>query len=133
MYSPSQVSEMLGIPPSTLRRYSVLFAAFLSTQRKGKKRTYSDDDISTLKRIKELARKMPIDQVGPRLGVVDDQPTAPGSSLALIPEIAARFERLEADRQSTAKEVSELRERLDALAGWAALPWWKRLFNPPPK
>ena len=143
MYSPNQVSDMLKIPASTLRRYSVLFAAHLSPQRQGKKRTYSEADILILQRIKDLSRKMPIDQIGPRLAVVEDQPTAPGSTLALIPEIAARFELLEADRQKTAKQVSELsarletleadRARFERLATWAALPWWRRLFTPPPE
>jgi DNA-binding transcriptional MerR regulator len=143
MYSPSQVSEMLKIPPSTLRRYAVLFAAHLSPQPPGKKRTYTDSDILIFQRVKDLSRKIAIDQIGPLLLVVEEQPAAPGNSLALVPEIAARFERLEADRQTTAQQVSELSARLERLeadqaraarlTSWAALSWWRRLVTPPPE
>jgi hypothetical protein len=34
----------------------------------------------------------------------------------------ARLEALEADRA-----------HLDRLTAWAALPWWRRLFTPPPE
>lgn len=143
MFSPKQVSDMLQIPPSTLRRYSVLFAAHLSPQKEGKKRVYTDQDITILKRIKDLSHKMPIDQIGPRLVIVDDPPPAPKEETSsLLPEIFARFDWLEADRQKTAKEISELTTRLERLEAdnahterlkaWAALPWWQRLFIPPP-
>jgi DNA-binding transcriptional MerR regulator len=142
-YSPMQVSEMLKIPPSSLRRYSVAFASYLSPQAPHKKRTYNDSDIATLKRIKDLARKFPLDQIGPRLSVVEAQPAEQTSALALIPEIAARFELLENDRQRTAQQVSELSARLERLEAssahaerlraWAALPWYRRLFTPPPE
>ena len=133
---------MLKIPPSTLRHYAVLFADHLTPQQPGKKRTYTDSDILIFQRVKDLSRKMPISEIGPRLQLVEEQPAPQTSALALIPEIAQRFELLEADRQTTAKQVSELsarlekleadRARFERLASWAALPWWRRLFTPPP-
>lgn len=138
MYTPMQVSEMLKIPPSTLRRYAAFFAAYLSPQAPGKKRSYSDSDIVTLGKIKELSRKLPLAQIGPRLPVVEEQPP-PESSLALIPTIAKELERLDTERQAVTKGLDELRaafqadhERLERWQKWAALPWWKRLFISPP-
>jgi DNA-binding transcriptional MerR regulator len=138
MYTPMQVSEMLKIPPSTLRRYSSVFAAYLSPQLKSKKRSYTDGDIVTLQRIKELARKLPLDQVGPLLTVVEEQP-APESSLSLIPTINRELQRLDTGQAGIVREIEELRaafaadhSRLIDLEKYLALPWWVRLFRRPP-
>lgn len=143
MYTPGQVSKMLDIAPSTLRRYAAVYSDHLSPQQPGHKRGYTDQDITTLRRIKDLVGHVPPDEIPARLAVVEDQqPAAISSGLALIPEIAARFDRLEADRQAAAQQISALSgrlERLEAitaqserLRAWAALPWWRRLFTPPP-
>ena len=146
-YTPSQVSEMLDIPPSTLRRYAAVYSDHLSPQQPKKKRTYNDSDIMKLRRIKELSGHIPPEEIPAHLDrvstVLVEKPTAAASSsVMLLPEVYARFDRLEADHQHTLSEMHELSARLERLEAstaqserlraWAALPWWRRLFTPPP-
>ena len=62
-YSPAQVAERLGIPPSTLRTYAAEFAGLLSTDARGQRsvtgrafrhRRYTLADVMVLERAKEL-------------------------------------------------------------------------------
>lgn len=131
-HSPKEVSELLQIPSSTLRRYSVAFALYLSPQSPGKKRVYTDSDVVTLGKIKELARKFPLEKIGPLLQVVEVSPTPPDNSLMLIPAFKAMTKELETLRAVWASDHERL-DRLEKIAEWAALPWWRRLFTPPPK
>ena len=59
MFTPGQVSDMLEIPPSTLRRYVKDYPEHLSeTATKKRGRRYTELDIATLDREQlELARK----------------------------------------------------------------------------
>lgn len=137
MYTPKQVSEMLRLPVSTLRRYSVDYSDVLSEAARGgggKKRYYTEQDIVILKRLKEYVRerKTP-DEVKQLLQLVDSEPKPTpeqASSLALIPAIAEEFERLNAliaqlveDKQSQDERLRRLEETLE----WQSLPLWKRL------
>ena len=138
MYTPAQVSEMLRIPPSTLRRYSVLFATHLSPQAPGRKRAYSESDIATLSKVKELIRKFPLEEISARLPVMDEPP-APESTLVLIPALAKELQRLDTERQALSSELTEMKasfqavnEKLEKLSAWLAQPWYKRLFSKPP-
>ena len=134
---------MLDIAPSTLRRYAAIYAGHLSPQQPGHKRGYTEADIVVLRKIKSLTGHIAPGDIPARLDLVEDPPAAPSSGLALIPEIAARFERLEAERQSAAQQINELSARLERLEAstahaerlraWAALPWWRRLFTAPPE
>ena len=142
MYQPHQVTDMLDIPPSTLRRLSVEFAALLS-KTPGRHRRYSERDIDTLRRIRAMTGQgMTLATIHEQLTIVETPPAAPPAenTLAIIPSIAAEFTRLDNYSQSVGRELEALRaswkvdhERLERFAEWAALPWWKRLFTPPPK
>ena len=127
-----QTSEMLKIPPSSLRRYSSYFASYLSPQSPGRKRSYTDSDIVILGKIKELTRKLPLDQIGPRLPLVEEPPP-PENSLALIPGIAREFERIDTGLSSLRASWEEDHKRLEKITAWARLPWWRKLFTSPPE
>lgn len=151
-YSPSQVSEMLGIPGSTLRHYAKLFGEYLSPQGGRKQRLYTEKDLLLFAQIKDLsAANIPLDQIGPRL-VIDSQQIAKpqDSALALIPSVAAEIEtansaaraalaRLEEYQRQTGTKLDELSGQLEQQAAelelyrkYLSLPWWKRLFYRPP-
>lgn len=130
---------MLDIPPSTLRRLSHEFAAFLD-KTPGRHRRYSEQDINTLRQVRsKTGQGMTVEVIRLQLPIVEAQPPA-GDSLALVPTVAAELSRLENYSRSILSELDTLRSawkedhvRLDRLAAWVALPWWKRLFTPPPK
>lgn len=142
MYTPAQVSDMLSIPPSTLRRLSSEFSEFLSKQ-KTRNRKYNESDIALLKRIREMTGEgYSLEQIRQALTVVSDTPERQeeaSSTLSLIPTLSAELdrldsgyhqvlselERLRAERQLDNERITELEARLEALN----LPWWKRLFS----
>lgn len=149
MYNPRTVSEMLDIPPSTLRRLAGNYADLLSEAagKSGSKRFYTDDDVLTLKRISAYTRqrKTP-DEIRQLLQVVEPEPE-PTNALALLPTVLAEFEHLRGQIASlneqiqtsqekhdqTSHELSETRQRLDRLEDWLKLPWYKRLTSRPPE
>ena len=145
-YTPKQVSEMLSIPESSLRRLSREFAAFLSKQ-KGRNRKYIEQDISVLQRVREAtSHGQTIEEIKIDLSIkspeTDTQP-ADGDSLMLVPAIAGEFSRIDDHFSQVARELELLRAdrqtdrdriaKLERLAEWAAQPWWKRLFSRPPE
>lgn len=140
-FTPSQVSDMLGIPPSTLRRYVADFGDHLSAKaNRPRGRRYSDQDIATLKKARELLnQRQPVDQVNRLLGIIDDPEATPSDSLALVPDIstalttaleAARGLRIEVD--DLAERQDQADDRLDALTEWVAIPWYRRIGQSPP-
>lgn len=142
-YTPKQVSEMLQIPASSLRRLSKDFSDQLSKQ-KSRHRQYSEDDISLLKRVRELtARGMTLTAVKTELTFVtpdQQQPAAPVDTLALIPTISHELTRLDDVTRSIILEFEQIRndhkatvDRLSRLEAWSRLSWWKRLFTRPPE
>lgn len=135
MFSPKQVSDILGLPVSTLRRYSVLFAQHLSESARPdhKKRYYTDQDILTLKKIRELvsAKKSP-QEINRALLVVDNRQDQPGSALALLPDIQQAFEDIRALLNQERQERERLSQRLNELETWLKTPWYKRLGKKPP-
>ena len=79
--TPSQVSEMLGIPPATLRRYTKLFAPHLSPDSQRQRgRRYSRADIHMLGRARELfGGGLQTDEVQERLPESGDEAVPVGS------------------------------------------------------
>ena len=145
MYTPAQVSEMLNIPPSTLRRLSSEFADMLSKQR-SRKRKYSESDIALLKRIREMTGEgVSLAEIRQALTIripesePEPEPTA-DSTLALIPGIAGELARIDESHHRLTRELERLlterqddRQRLERLEAWLSLPWWVRLFRSPPQ
>jgi DNA-binding transcriptional MerR regulator len=138
-YTPQIVSEMLDLPPSTLRRYASDYAPFLSetAQTGGKRRRYTDQDINILRRVRQLVRerKTP-EEIRGALGVVDDAPAS--SALALLPDVLGEFERLrsviaqmQADYDNTRQELSDTKDRLQQLEDYLHTPWYKRIGKRP--
>ena len=134
MFTPGQVSIMLQIPGSSLRRYAALFADRLSLTARRRKRLYTDQEILTLQKVRDLAGQgLTVTQIAERLDVVVDQ-EPPANALALLPSILQEFEeirsrlaQMETDQQS---QLDALRVQVDQLAQELERqrrPWWKRL------
>jgi len=49
MLTPQEIYTELDISPATLRRWAAQFADYLSPQAHGKKRSYTVDDLNTLR------------------------------------------------------------------------------------
>jgi len=142
-YTPKQTSEMLKIPASTLRRYANQFSEHLSeSAKKSRGREYTEADIATLQRARELLRSHSPEDTNKLLAVIDDKPPAPDSSLALIPAISSALADLTDASISLRAEVDTLKESqaqtdeqlADALARIANLeqpkpPWYKKIFG----
>lgn len=142
MFTPGQVSDMLEVPPSTLRRYVKQFVKHLSesaTKKRG--RRFTEQDIATLARARELltqGRKPK--ETDELLAVVgDDDPEAqPDAALALVPSISealagaldvARGLRAEVDDLS--EKQGDTAARVRGLEAWLREPWYRRIFGSP--
>lgn len=140
-YTPAQVSAMLDIPPSSLRRLAKELKAYLSKP-EGRHRRYTEQDINTLRKARELTSQgESLASVKLSLSLVEEETSLPASadSLALVPTISAELARMDDLYRAVAMELDQLRssamedhERLRRLESWASLPWWKRLFSRPP-
>ena len=150
MFTPGQVSDMLDVPSSTLRRYVKQFAAHLSeTATKKRGRRFTERDVATLARARELlqqGRKPPeVNELLPVLGKEDPE-AQPDAALALVPSISAALTEALDLAHSLRAEVGDLagqveqvaqdqgatREELAELRKWLRLPWYRRLRTPPP-
>jgi len=130
MITPKQTAKTLDVSTSTLRRWSSEFEPFLS-RRTGTKRTYTTDDIATLKRVKDLfSQGMTTAQVRKALQVVEVRPI--DNALVTLPDVLQvldtwRTERLELlerlDKQD--KAIQALRDDLER----ANRPWYQKLFS----
>lgn len=147
-YTPGQVSEMLGIPVSTLRNYARIFSEHLSSQEGRKQRLYTERDVLIFSQVKDLSgQNVPIGEIGQRLVIVspvEDKPQP--SALALVPSIAAELEDSRTMARSALSQVVATDEKTEKLASqlavsleeqsktaakinnYLSLPWWKRLF-----
>jgi len=134
MLTPKQISETLTIPPSTLRRWAKRFEEFLSTETQpGKHRTYTPTDLNTFRTIQELlANGKTYAQIENELAVVDQSEPAPSTALLALPEFQMAIEEFRAINATLVSEIEEFRKWQNEFNAWAALPWWKRIFTPPP-
>ena len=138
-YTPGQVSEMLDIPPSSLRRLAIELKDFLSHQ-KGRHRRYTEGDINTLRRVRELTGQgYTLARIKQELSIVEEPQQGRADSLSLVPTIAGKLARMDDLYRGVMSDLDTLRAdhendraRLQKLERWAALPWWKRLFSKPP-
>ena len=130
MITPKQTAETLGIATSTLRRWASEFEPFLSL-RTGVKRTYTTEDITTLKRVKDLfAQGLKTEQVREALPLVDAR--AIDSALITLPEVLQALDALRLDRlnmlerlEAQEQAINELREQLAE----QGKPWYQKLFK----
>ena len=131
MITPHQVSDTLGIPPSTIRRWSVRFESHLSA-RTGKKRTYTPTDLDTFRRIRDLsASGFGLDRIDSMLDVVE-RPQDQTTALLTLADFVQSLESAHSQVASLQATIDEQKARLDALESWLALPWYKRISKHPP-
>ena len=127
MYSPGQVSEYLGIAPSTLRHYARTFSAHLSQSAQGRRRTYTDQDLETLANVKSMSGEgKTLDQIREILGdtvIVETESTDSERSLAVVPVLIEQYESLDS-------KLDQVLERLDRIENKPS--FWDRLFNRKP-
>jgi len=107
-------SEMLEVSPSTLRRYNRHFRDHLSkTAQRSSARRYTEGDIDTLSRARDLIRTgLSPSEANERLAVVDRDQEAPSDALAMIPSISTALADGEARDNILAQKIEELDERL---------------------
>ncbi len=142
MFTPRQTSQMLEIPPSSLRRYVRTFEAFLSasvTQRT-RGRRFTARDIDVLRRARELlSTGRSFEETAALLQVVDGDPSNNEAALSLVPSISkalteavdsARMLRVEVEDLARAQGTTD--GELARIREWLNQPWWRRLFGKPP-
>lgn len=134
LLTPKQAAAQLDISTRTLRRWSTAFATALGAQaaHKGRRRAYSSQDIETLRRAQQqLAQGRTMAEVAPSLPVVD--PEAPETALTLSPEANLALGRALERTSILTETVTDHDDRLDRLEAWSRLPWYRRIFGPPPE
>jgi len=142
MFTPGQVSDMLEIPPSTLRRYVKDFPKHLSeTATKKRGRRFTEHDIATLARARELLQQgRKPKETNKLLAIVgqEDGQAEPDSALALVPSISHALSEVQEQAQAlrsilenVADNQNAANRRLEALEAWMREPWYRRLFARP--
>ena len=116
-FTPGQVSEMLGIPESTLRRYAVIFADQLSSQDGRKHRAYTSSDVLIFRQVRDLsASNLQLSDIPGRLAIVNDtgqDKESKPSALALVPDIAADLEEARQIARSAIAQVAVLNQLVE--------------------
>lgn len=154
--TPAQTATALTVSPSTLRRWSTVLAAQLSPSAnppKGKKRSYTGEDLAVLRRAADLIRagRSPEDVVT-LLTIAPDPAAAPtGLEVATLPTLARDLvkarevirilaDEVRAARDAatqTAAALQETQAKVDALdarlKAWEGLSFVDRLLGRKPK
>jgi len=144
--TPGQLSENLGVPASTLRRWSNRFAKFLTPQpvESGRHREYSNDDLETFRQIRDFAAKgNSLKTIENLLTVVDrpaqetskDEPPQPdnaGSALLVVGGLSRELGNHSNKIENIQTQLDLANKRLAALTEWLSLPWYKRIGKRPP-
>jgi DNA-binding transcriptional MerR regulator len=135
-YQPGEVSKMLDIPGSTLRRYVATFPDYLTPGAKRQRgRRFTDRDIAILARVRDLAgRGVQLADIPAQLGDVleEEEPTQNQTVALALPGVVkslAEIQRLFQDQQT---ELNELRQAQAELLEYIKLPWWERIRRKPP-
>jgi len=151
MFTPGQLSDMLSIPPSTLRRYVKQFADHLSEEATKKRgRRFTERDVAVLARARELIQQgRSPEEVTALLQVVGDEGEKTedaASALDLVPSISRALTEAVDTALALRSEVGDLSEKVEEVARsqgatddellrirkWMNQPWWRRLFGKPP-
>lgn len=128
MITPSQVSETLGIPASTIRRWAKKFSPYLSEQ-PGKERSYTISDLDIFRQIHHLSSQgLSLDQIADSLKVREPEQVKAVELLALD-DFAQALEGLFADNAKLQERIDEQQKQISQLLAWVSLPWYKRLFT----
>jgi DNA-binding transcriptional MerR regulator len=133
-FGPKEVSEMLGVPVSTIRRYSVDFGHLLSESARaaGKKRFYTDQDVLILRQIRKYSsRRHTPAEIERLVQVVEPQPETT-TALALMPTLIQKFEEIHQAMSDQRQELAELRDDMRRLRDEledARQPWYKRIIG----
>ena len=118
--SPGQLSELLDIPPSSLRRYVKRFGDYLSDDaNKTRGRSFNESDIAVIARIRDLA------QHGEKLNDIPEK-------LESIPEEISDEDINELQLTVVNKKIDNLIDTvlmLDARLSKLEQPLWKRILN----
>lgn len=122
LYGPKAVSEKTGIPPSTLRRYSVEHADQLSetARHTGGKRRYTDADILTLIQIRGKTPPGLVETT------TQHQAILPVEVLQMFDSFNSQIAQLRADLEAQRIELEAAHKKLDEIEQRSQLPWWKR-------
>jgi DNA-binding transcriptional MerR regulator len=128
MYTPGQVAQLLDAAPSTVRRYAVLFSPFLSSGANKRRRIYSQSDLATLTRVRELISDGTLSKdIPPQLEkVIDENPN--GKALAL-PGLIAQIQDMQAVFETQAAQLTQLEKR----CAWLETPFYKKFGRTPPE
>jgi len=134
-FTPSQVAQALEIPTSTLRRWSTRFVEFMSfSHSPGQKRSYTLEDLATLRRVRELSRAgLPLEKIHEALiAEAVGAEGANGSSTALInlSDVAQAFDDFRARFSSLEQKNKDLQAQVEALEEYIQTPWWRRKKAP---
>lgn len=151
-YTPGQVSDMLNIPSSTLRRYVAKFGNYLTdgaTRQRG--RLFSDGDLNVIMRIRDLAAQgvsldniaEQIEQASKEAGI-DKERIEPETAITIIDnrfkevnerisDYVAQVNAVQKDQIDQAAEIDELREMVNKLSAdldaERQRSIWSRLFK----
>ena len=152
MFTPKQTAEILEIPPSTLRRYRSQWAGYLSAP--DKSRQYTQDDIDTLRLIRDLiGQRKSQDEIAeilmqgpqpPFAGDVFEDEIPPGpqpqGAIQSIEFFQNIMDQLTNEHKTalTAKDahietLEKNQDRLQREIAWFRLPWYKKMFRDPPE
>lgn len=130
MFTPSQVSDMLDIRPSTLRYYCARYSDLLSSlaaPQPGKRRRFTDQDINILRKIKYLTReKKTPDEIRNLVNIIEPETPKQDTALALLPTVNQALEQL-------GSRLAQIQDRLEQLESWLDTPWYKRIGRKPPR
>jgi hypothetical protein len=120
---------MLGIPPSTLRRYVSDFADFLSPEAtQPRARRFNQTDLAALAKIRQglYIDKIPVEKLKEELSAIVGDPLK--AERALV-----EYEPINKALTSIRSDVTGILSRLEALEEKVNQPpWWKRLFGGSP-
>jgi DNA-binding transcriptional MerR regulator len=145
--TPSEVSDNLGIPVSTLRRWAVRFEKYLSPQAPGRHRVYTHDDLETFRDIRDLASKgMSLQNIENSLAVRkappepepepipqgDNPQAASGESALMVMAVSGEVGKQGAKIENLQAQIDKQNRRLAALTEYLSLPWYKRIGKRPP-
>lgn len=131
MITPSQVSESLNVPASTIRRWAARFEKHLSL-RKGKKRSYTISDLDTFRKIRDLSNNgHGLKKIAEMLDVVEipeDQSTA----LMNLADFVQALEMVNANMLQLQDKLIDQDQRIKDLEEWISTPFYKRIGKKPP-
>lgn len=118
--SPAQACDLLNVSPSSLRRWSTVFAASLGASANpapGRKRMYSADDIGVLQRAADLLRsgRSP-EEVAGLLTVVAQPADLTGLEVTTLPTLARDLVEAREVVRTLAGELKANREEAGRLA-----------------